>query len=193
MGTVTQTKGVGDIIQATANLVAQGFDVSLKIVGKGDLNFFEKLVQKLNVCDKITFTGLVDHKTILGLMRGYDLVIIPSHHEYPEGLPLTIYEALTSRTPIVASDHPMFAGRLIHNVSASIFPAKNIDMLADSIKALIVNASAYQQLSIASENAWEKLQMPVKYGQLVTAWLEDTKESREFLMHNSLANGNYIE
>ena len=193
VGTVTKTKGVGDIIQATANLIKQGFDVSLKIVGKGDLILFEKLVQRLNVCEKITFTGLLDHKAILGLMRESDLVIIPSHHEYPEGLPLTIYEALTSRTPIVASDHPMFAGRLVNNVSASIFPAKNIDLLAHAIKALIVNASAYEQLSIASENAWRKLQIPVKYGQFVSAWLEDTKESREFLMSNSLANGNYIE
>ena len=192
VGTITTSKGVGDIIHATANLVRQGFDVSLKIVGKGDLNSFKELAQKLNLYDKVTFTGLVDHKNILGLMRESDMVMIPSHHEFPEGLPLTIYEALTSRTPIVASDHPMFAGRLVDNVSALIFPAKNIDLLTDSIKALIVNANTYEQLSIASEKAWEKLQIPVKYGQLVSAWLQDTNESRQFLTKNTLENRNYI-
>jgi len=44
-------------------------------------------------------------------MRSADAIVIPSRHEYPEGLPLTIYEALAARTPIVASDHQCFSAR----------------------------------------------------------------------------------
>lgn len=192
IGYVTEQKGVGDIIHATSILINQGFDVSLKIVGKGELEIFKNLAQKLNIQDKVTFTGLVNHKNIIGLMRDADAVLITSHHEYPEGLPLTIYEALSSRSPIIASDHPMFAGRLVNRVSALVYPAKNIDMLALTMKELINNCAMYESLSVASESAWGKLQIPVKYGQLVYAWLGDTEESRQFLTKNTLANGNYI-
>lgn len=193
VGYVAETKGVGDIIHAISNLSNEGFDVSAKIVGKGELDTFKQLAIKLNVEDKVIFTGLVNHQHILGLMRDADSVIISSHHEYPEGLPLTIYEALTSRTPIIASDHPMFAGRLVNNVSALVYPAKNIVLLTLAIKELLSNPHIYESLSLASEHAWGKLQIPVKYGQLVSAWLEDSVESREFLTINTLENGNYIQ
>lgn len=193
VGYVTETKGVGDIIHAISNLSNQGFDVSVKIVGKGELDTFKQLAIKLNVEDKVIFTGLVNHQHVLGLMRDADSVIISSHHEYPEGLPLTIYEALTSRTPIIASDHPMFAGRLVNKVSALVYPAKNIESLTLAMKELINHSDMYESLSLASEQAWAKLQIPVKYGQLVSAWLDDSVESRQFLTKNSLENGNYIQ
>ena len=82
---MTEQKGVGDIIHATSILINQGFNVSLKIVGKGELETFKNLAQKLNIQDKVTFTGLVIHKNIIGLMRDADAVLITSHHEYPEG------------------------------------------------------------------------------------------------------------
>lgn len=192
VGYVSETKGVGDIIHAISNLNNEGFDVSVKIVGKGELDTFKKLAIKLNIEDKVIFTGLVNHQHIVGLMRDADSVIISSHHEYPEGLPLTIYEALTSRTPIIASDHPMFAGRLVNNVSAAVYPAKNIECLKLAMKELINDADMYENLSLASEYQWEKLQIPVKYGQLVSAWLEDSEKSRQFLTENTLENGNHV-
>ena len=45
-------------------------------------------------------------------MSAHDIVIVPSRHDYPEGLPMTIYEALAMRTPLVVSDHPMIKAGL---------------------------------------------------------------------------------
>lgn len=191
VGYVTQEKGVGDIIQAISELNNLGVNLNINIVGKGDLNTFIKLTESLNVVKQVRFMGLVDNKEIIGLMRDADLVIIPSHHEYPEGLPLTIYEALTSRTPIIASNHPMFSGKLVNKESALIYEAKKVDHLKSAINEMINNSNLYENLSLNSENAWNNLQIPVKYGQLVSAWLENSTKSQAYLSSYSLKNGSY--
>jgi glycosyltransferase involved in cell wall biosynthesis len=104
-GSVTEAKGIGDVIEAIAHLKNQGTSIQLKIAGKGDLENFKNKAKSLKIEDSIEFLGLVPNKTIVPLMREADCVVVPSRSEYPEGFPMTINEALYSRTPIIASDH----------------------------------------------------------------------------------------
>ena len=115
-------------------------------------------------------------------MREADLVIIPSRHEYPEGLPLTIYEALCSRNPIIASDHPMFKNQLKDSISAMVFPAKNSSALAAKIEQIMTDLQLYNQISLASAETWQKLQIPVKRWNLIERWLDDSPESQQWFL-----------
>ena len=124
-------------------------------------------------------------------MRGADAVVIPSRHEYPEGLPLTIYEALAARTPIIASDHPMFRGALVDEESALIFPETNIVSLASAIARLSTDHSLYRRLSANSERAWQALQLHVTWGDLMERWLADTPIDRQWLFERRLVSGLY--
>ncbi|HEY9863856.1 MAG TPA: glycosyltransferase, partial [Candidatus Obscuribacterales bacterium] len=112
VGLVIESKGVGDVIKAIAQLKTQGLSIRLKIAGKGDIESFKNQVRDLKIENSVEFLGLVPNKTIVPLMREADLVVVPSRHEYGEGFPKSINEALYSRTPIVASDHPMFLQKL---------------------------------------------------------------------------------
>jgi glycosyltransferase involved in cell wall biosynthesis len=123
-------------------------------------------------------------------MRAADAVIIPSRHEYPEGLPLTIYEALAARTPIIASDHPMFRGALAHEETALVFPAGDVGALADAIRRLTTDAALYALLSENSERAWEALQLPVAWGELIERWLAD---DQDWLREHRFNSGRYRE
>jgi glycosyltransferase involved in cell wall biosynthesis len=124
-------------------------------------------------------------------MRAADVVVIPSRHEYPEGLPLTIYEALAARTPILASDHPMFRGALKHEESALIFTAKNDSALAAAIRRIRAEPGLYEALSERSAVAWKALQLPVKWGTLVERWLSDDLADQEWIMQHALESGLY--
>lgn len=139
----------------------------------------------------IDFLGLVPHHKVVHLMRSADVVIIPSHHEYPEGLPMTIYEALCARTPIVASDHPMFRGRLRDGVSAVIFPAQTPLALADSIEKLLTHPDFYHHLSQGSSEAWQQLQIPVKFADFLHHWLFDSPTEKPWLANYRLTSGIY--
>ncbi len=190
-GKIIQPKGVGDLLEAFAKLKSKGFDVTLKLAGDGEIEYFTEQVKQLGIEAQVNFLGLVPNNKIIQLMRAADVVVIPSHHDYPEGLPMTIYEALCVHTPIVASDHPMFQGRLVDGMSAMIFPAQNSQALAERIEALLLNPALYHRLSQNSGLAWERLQIPVKFADLLNRWLVNSVENRQYLSHYSLASGIY--
>jgi glycosyltransferase involved in cell wall biosynthesis len=191
VGTVSEAKGVGDVVRALGALKSQGPVPHLTIIGAEADTAVRSLVSEIGLGDAVHFSGLVPNEEIPLLMRAADVVVIPSRHEYPEGLPLTIYEALSSRTPIIASDHPMFRGALTHGKSALIFPAGNAEALALAIRDIGSDAELYARLSESSEQAWQALQLPVIWGELVERWLSDTPSDHEWLSNHRLSSGHY--
>ncbi|MGP1375876.1 MAG: glycosyltransferase [Almyronema sp.] len=171
VGSLSESKGVGDLIKAVSLLKQAGIAVKLKIAGKGSLETFRQKAIDLQVQAEVSFLGLVPHDTVVDLMRAADFVMVPSHHDYPEGFPLTLYEGLCSRTPIIASDHPMFCHNLTHQKSAFLCAAANPQAIANSVQSLITNPELYHQLSFNSEKTWQKLQVPVKWADFILQWL----------------------
>ncbi|WP_257177986.1 MULTISPECIES: glycosyltransferase [Bradyrhizobium] len=185
-GLVTKRKGVGELIRAVAELRRRGIQASAKIAGAGEIERYRKLAHSLRVGDDIHFLGLVSNHQVLDQMRQAAIVVVPSQHEYPEGLPLTIYEAFCARTPIVASDHPMFVSRLSHRKNAMIFRAGHFKELADRVEELLDDNELYSSISNEAQTAWEALQLPVKWGGLLHRWLSDTEEDRLWLRSHLL-------
>jgi glycosyltransferase involved in cell wall biosynthesis len=180
VGALSEAKGLGDVLEAIAQLKAQNYLVHLKVAGKREQEYFINKAKQLQIEDAIEFLGLVPHDRVVSLMNAADAVIVPSRHDYPEGVPMTIYEALCSRTPIVASDHPMFRSNLRNNVDALIFPAGDVPALANSLQKLFSDANLYSKISFASQNAWEQLQIPVKWADLLKSWVFDSPENQQW-------------
>ncbi len=106
VGMLNEQKGVGDAIESLAHLRRRGREVRLTIIGTGDQPLFQEIAERHGVSEYVHFMGRVPHAEVLKTMRNHDVVLVPSRHAYPEGLPMTLYEALCTRTPLVASDHP---------------------------------------------------------------------------------------
>ena len=124
-------------------------------------------------------------------MNRHDVVVVPSRHEYPEGLPMTLYEAFCSRTPIIASDHPMFRVKLRDGENALIFKAGDVGALAGRIRLLAGDPALYARLSRNAEAAAEQFFCPLKYDELISRWLSNTEEDRSVLSGFSLSTGRY--
>lgn len=169
VGAVSEAKGVGDALRAIALLKAQGVAVSLDVVGAGD--DFAPLASSLGIVDRVRFVGRLPNSAVIGAMRAADAVLVPSRKEYPEGFPLTIYEALCSRTPLVVSDHPMFVEKLRADTSAIIFRAGDASGLAAAVRRLFETPALYAALSSNAAAAWDDLQVPAEWSSLVEAWL----------------------
>jgi glycosyltransferase involved in cell wall biosynthesis len=191
VGSVSEEKGVGDLLRALQRLKQQEVAPALTVVGGDAGRSMEGLARELDLGGQVRFAGLVANEDVPDAMRAADAVVIPSRHEYAEGLPLTIYEALAARTPIIASDHPMFRGALTHEESALVFPAKKVDALASAIRRLGSDPDLYAHLSASSEAAWQALQLPVTWGALVEHWLSGTTEDQEWIGRHRLTSGLY--
>jgi len=186
VGTVSQAKGVGDLIEAVALLRQQAIPIHLNIAGNGTLDVFRQQVAQQQLQDQVTFLGRIPHSSIVPLMHESDVVVVPSRHCYPEGFPLTLYEALCARTPIVASDHPMFRGYLEHGQTAMIFPQKDSKALAHCIHKLLSYHELYQKLSWNAYEVWKRLQIPVKWAEFIERWLTPSEVNQAWLQAHSL-------
>jgi glycosyltransferase involved in cell wall biosynthesis len=182
VGAVSEAKGVGDLLRALRLLD----NVSLTVFGRRQPTL-EQLANGLDV----RFAGFVATDEIPAAMREVDAVVVPSRHDYAEGLPGTIYQALATRTPLIASDHPMFRGAIAQDESALIFPAGDEKALASAVKRLAQDPELYGKLSANSLRAWEALQLPVKWGTLMEKWLSDQPADRQWLHDHRLVSGLY--
>ena len=126
--------------------------------------------------------------SVLETMRTHDAVLVPSRHEYPEGLPITIYEALCTWTPVVASDHPMFRQRLVPDRNALVFEASKPASLAAAVARLMTDPALYRSLSKVGGEAAENYLCPLKWHDLIDTWLRGGAEDDEYLSSFSLAH-----
>jgi len=103
---------------------------------------------------------------------------------------MTLYEALCTRTPLLTSDHPMFALKIKDHYNALVFAERNPDAFAHRIAELASSPQLYATLSRNSGNAAEGYLCPLKYDQLITEFLN--AEERGNLQRYSLERYDYV-
>jgi glycosyltransferase involved in cell wall biosynthesis len=121
-------------------------------------------------------------------MHAGDVVVVASRHEYPEGMPQTIYEGLISRSPLAVSDHPMFVGRIEHRRSGVIFEASNPASLYEAVHDLVNDAVLYERLSLDSDQFASSFHGPLKWDQVITRWLRGGAEDDAWLGQYALSS-----
>jgi glycosyltransferase involved in cell wall biosynthesis len=169
-GAMSAAKGVTDAIDAVAALRANGRDVRLTLCGTGpDLAAFQTRAAPLGPA--ATFLGRVGNDEVFRRMAQATFVCVPTRHEFPEGFPLTLTEALTAHTPIVASDHPVFTRVLRDGEGLRYFPAGDGAALARVLASLAGDLAGYDDLSRRTAIAFAKLQCPVRFHEVIRAWL----------------------
>ena len=174
-GAVQVTKGVGDCIDACHRLKSRGIHVEVLIAGTGAVDMFRNMADSAGVGSQVRFLGCIPLDQVGTLMRSSDIVVVPSRHEYAEGLPNVVYEALASRTPLVCSDHPAFAPRVPHRISAMHFAAGDADSLADAIAELLSTPDLYKALSERSASTLDSLYVGIERLQLIEMFVSDPR------------------
>jgi len=84
---------------------------------------------------------------------------------------MTLYEALCTRTPLLTSDHPMFALKIRDGYNALVFPERNPAAFASRIEELLRSPELYSRLSANALQAADAYLCPLKYDQLIAAFL----------------------
>ncbi len=188
-GAVSQDKGVGDLIEAVAVLSEKGVNVRVEICGGGpEKDRLARMAEAKGLGEIITFCGMTPNREVLRKMRAAHLTVVPSRHEYPEGLPNVIYEGFETRTPVICSDHPTFVMRLKDGVGCRMFPAKNTRALAEAVKASLSNPEVYAALSMSTLQAWKGIQVPVTFDDLLKDWVHCASANRQpSVLRHSLA------
>lgn len=193
VGSLSVIKGAADCIEAAQHLKTAGLDFAMTVIGGGE--YFEEAQQKieaLGLSDHVRLTGKLSHDEVVEHLKAATLSLVPSHHIYPEGLPMTIYEALATRTPLAISDHPMFRLYLENTPAARMVPEKQPAALAEVMLSLLTDKAAYRKASEATEALWNRIKCDLTWGKLLDAWLDSDpsrfNEIREFALDRQIKN-----
>jgi glycosyltransferase involved in cell wall biosynthesis len=96
--------GQRHLLDAMPTILAAHPDTRLVICGTGSLrDELEARAASLGIGPSVTFTGLVDNRTIARYQEAADLFVLPSELE---ACPTVAVEALACGTPVVSTDNP---------------------------------------------------------------------------------------
>lgn len=174
VGSMTLAKGPGDCIAAAKILKDAGVDFTMTLIGGGPYEATARLLAvELSVEDRVEITGPQPHDAAVTALGEATLSLVMTHHDYAEGLPMTIYESLATRTPIVMSDHPMFRHYFAAASCVQLTAQQSPRALAQAVIAWLSEPERYNRASIAAAGLWENIQCDLKWGQLLEAWLDN--------------------
>lgn len=187
-GVLSEQKGVGDCLATVAELKSRGVRLTMRFAGPGNHSEWQNKAQSMGIADQVDILGLISNTDVRVQMNAHDVVIVPSRHSYPEGLPNTIYEALASRSVLAISDHPSFRGRLEEGTEAVVFEAENPKSLADCILRVIDNPVMYRAISENAKAAHDRLYVGLEWTELVETFLKDPANATGWVEANCLAS-----
>ncbi len=187
-GALLESKGVGDVLDAVALLGIRGVQINFSVAGWGDVEVWKERAAQRGVSDKVHFLGRIPAHAVLDQMRSHHAVIVPSRHSYAEGLPNTVFEGLASRSPLVASDHPSFVKRLVHERDVLFFRAGDPASLAEQLERLVSDSDLFHRLSAGSATALAGLYVGTEWTEFVRLFLEDPRDATDWVKPRSLAS-----
>lgn len=137
VGRLVNEKGVHVLIEAMPKILSNYHDVKFVIAGKGPcLNSLIEQSRKLNVSDRLYFTGFVSEEVLLKLYKCADIAVFPSIYE-PFGI--VALEGMVAGIPVVVSDTGGLREIINHYEDGMKFYSGNSNSLADCIIELLKN------------------------------------------------------
>ena len=134
VGRLVPVKGQSILLEAVAQLIAQGQPIRLNFVGDGpDRQTLEGIVAEKQLTESVHFAGAVNQDKILTFYQQADVFILAS---FAEGVPVVLMEAMAMEIPCI-STHITGIPELIKKNAGILVPPGNAKELAKAIEQLI--------------------------------------------------------
>jgi glycosyltransferase involved in cell wall biosynthesis len=145
VGALTPQKGILDLAHAVANL--QG-DWRLVVVGEGpERDSLRAVIRAAGVADRVELRGLLEREALPPVMRGFDVLVLPSRTMPPlrEQFGLVLAEAMLSGVAVIGSD----SGAIPEMIGDAglIFPEGDHRSLSEHLQFLMDQPAQREQLA----------------------------------------------
>lgn len=155
----TKIKGLEDLFYAMRIIKKKYPQSRLNVVGIGDLNYYHKLLDKLNLGENIVFKGKLEGRKLVNEYQRNEIFILPSQID---NLPSVILEAIACKKPIIATKVGSIPYIIKNGKNGLLIPPKNSKALAEAIIKLLKNTKFAKKMgengykNIKKEFMWEK-------------------------------------
>lgn len=144
-GTISDTKGVGDLVEACAILRDKGLNIKLKLAGKG--GSYQKNLQnevKRYGWSWIKFMGKLSRNDVFKNYMNSDVCCFPS---WWENMPMVVLESMALGAIVVSTTSGGTSEIITDGYNGFLCERKNANMLAETLhKALVLSDTEQKQL-----------------------------------------------
>jgi N-acetyl-alpha-D-glucosaminyl L-malate synthase BshA len=166
VGNLRPEKGLRYLIKAMKYVTKKNLNIRLLLVGEGSQKEnLKKLANKLDIEDKVTFSGKVSVEKIPVYLKNSDIFVLPSLHE---GFPNVLLEAMASGLPVVATNVTGINEIIEDGKNGFLVQSKNSEEIAKKILLLINNNDLRKNIcdenrKKASKYSWQRTVQMLEY------------------------------
>lgn len=158
VGRMVPKKGLEYSIRAFAEIVRE-YDAVYKIIGEGPLNtHITKLIEDLNIQDKVIVEAFTDKSGIITEMMQADIFVLTSSTALDndqEGVPVSLIEAHAMGLPVIATFHAGIPELVVDGKTGLLALEKDVKTIAEHMRKLISDEEFRLMLS---RNARERVE-----------------------------------
>lgn len=148
VGTLRHCKGFDTLLQATAQLRADGVPARVTIVGDGEERpRLTRLARQLGLDGHATFTGYVPHEDVARLYASATVLVHPARAATHFGIPNVIVEAQAASLPVVCTPLPALRELIEDGTSGLYVPEEDEKRLAALLRALFAEPAWRRRLA----------------------------------------------
>lgn len=139
VGRLVEKKGHLYLLNACAQLRAQGMDLECVIIGEGPLRpELETLINANGLAEHVHLSGAKPQAAVLEALRRADVFVLPvviARDGDRDGMPVALAEAMAMQVPVVSSD-VVGIRELVRPGTGYLVPPNDAAALADAIRSL---------------------------------------------------------
>ena len=134
---ISKDKGIEDLLQAVTMIKKEKPDISLCVIGSGNIEPFKKLALELEINNNVYWAGFQPkQEDVHMLAASARICVLPTYHDIISG---TIVESLFLKLPVVAYNVGSIHEVNKHEDIISLVEKQDVKGLADSILLLLKN------------------------------------------------------
>lgn len=177
IGRLTEEKGISTLLNA-----ASRYRFKLVIVGDGPLKSVVEYYALHN--PSISYVGFQPKDRVIDYLKRCKALIFPS--TWYEGFPVTIAEAFSTGTPVIASDIGAMKEIFVDKVNGLLFESGNEKELILKIMEITKSESYRRNISVNARDHYLKYYTPsVNYSQLTNIYYK-TIEQNKYPSHSRI-------
>jgi glycosyltransferase involved in cell wall biosynthesis len=160
IGRLVYKKGFDILIDACSELILSGQGIHIAIGGSGPIrDQLQKKIDELNITKNVHLLGSIPWDNVPQYLASGDIFVLPSvRDQYGniDGLPNVLLEAMSSGTPVIASDIPGVKTVIEDQQDGILVPSADVGRLSQAINLVISNDSLRLALGKAARAKIEK-------------------------------------
>jgi glycosyltransferase involved in cell wall biosynthesis len=163
-------KAQADVIKAIAALKLKNIYFEYDIIGQGNPDVLQKLIDKLDLNNLVQIKGSIPHDQIFEKLKNIDIYIQPS---MVEGLPRAVVEAMSMACPVIGSN----VGGIPELIAKPcIYKKGNIEDLINLLSLVdeeFLNTNA--KLNFEKAKDYQKINLEKKRNDFYSKFLQDSE------------------